>query len=189
MAGNDNTYQNTKVGFEQSPGSVATDTMFVDSDGYLRLAGTQYTGDVLQELVNQLQKNNATVIMIDSGTKLSGQGDGSDPPVLPSTYGIIFLSATATNMSARMFSVLSTGREVTLMTRFGSTQSIVVYLSGHTSGIAGAAVIGPTDSGLSSIQLRGSAASHAYVKLVSDGTSWRVVDYDANNNNVTLNPE
>lgn len=189
MAGNDNTYQNTKVGFEQSPGPNPTDTFFIDSDGYLRLSGTQYTGDVLQELVQQLQRNNATVVIIDSATVLSNQGDDSAPPILPSTYGNIYISAVATNMSARMFSAGSAGREVTIMTRFGSTQSIVVYLSGHTSGVAGAAVYGPTDSGLSSIQLRGSAASHAYIKLVSDGSAWRVVDHDANNGNITLNPE
>jgi hypothetical protein len=184
MAGNDDTYQNSKVGIEQG-----ADTLFVDSDGYFRLNGTQYSGDTLGELINQLQLNNATVKIMDSGTVLSGQGDGSAPPILPSTYGIIIFSAVATNMSARMFSAGSAGREVILMTRFGSTQSLVIYLSGHTSGIAGAAVQGVLDSGLSSIQLRGSAASHAVVKLVSDGSTWNVVGYEAANNNITLNAE
>jgi len=188
MARNDKTYPNSKVGFEQSPGSVATDTLFLDSDGYLRLNGTQYSGDTLDELLSQLQANNATVVMIDSATLLSDQGDGSDVPILPSGYGIIFISATTDNMSARMYSAGSAGREVIIMTRFGSTQSIVIYCSGHTSGIVGAGVLGPLDSGLSSIQLRGSAASHAYVKLVSDGSAWRVVQ-DNVNANVTMAPE
>lgn len=187
MAGTDGTYQNAKVGFYQ--GTPTPDTIFLDSDGYLECNGTSYSGDTLNELLGQIQKNNATVIIIDSATVLSGQGDGSDPPILPSTYGFIFFSATATNMSARMFSAGSAGREVHLITRFGSTQSIVIYLSGHTSGIAGAAVEGPTDSGLSSIQLRGSTASHASLRLVSDGSAWRVVGYEATNNNITLNPE
>lgn len=189
MAGNDNTYVNTKVGFEQSPGGVASDTLFVDSDGYLRLNGTQYSGDTLQELVNQLQLNNAVVVMIDSATVLSAQGDVSAPPILPSGYGYIFISAVATNMSARLYSAGSAGRRLTIITRFGSTQSTVIYCSGHTSGIAGAAVLGPLDSGVSSIQMRGSAASHAVINLVSDGSSWRIVDHIAANANVTINPE
>ena len=65
MAGNDNTYPNTKVGFEQGNSAGVADTLFVDSDGYLRLNGTQYSGDTLQELIAQLQKNNAAVVMID----------------------------------------------------------------------------------------------------------------------------
>lgn len=184
MAGPDGTYSNSKVGFERDAVSL-----FIDEDGYFRLAGTQYTGATLNELIGQLQKNNATVIMMHSATVLSDQGDVSAPPILPSTYGIIIFSATATNMSARMFSAGSAGREVILMTRFASVQSILIYLSGHASGIAGAAVQGALDSGLSSIQMRGSAGSHAIVKMVSDGSTWNIVDYDANNSNITLNAE
>jgi hypothetical protein len=184
MAGPDNKYPNSKVGFTQN-----ADKIFIDSDGYFDLAGTEYTGDTLNELLGQLQKNNAVVVIADSGTKLSAQGDATDPPILPSTYGVIIFSATATNMSARMFSAGSAGRKLIFQTRFGSTQSLVIYLSGHTSGIAGAAVRGVLDSGLSSIQLRGSAASHATLMLISDGSTWSVVGYEAANNNITLNAE
>ena len=180
MAGPDNKYPNSKVGMLQD-----ADKFFMDEDGYFNIAGNDYSGGKLDQIV----KGGNTVKIMHSGTVLSDQGDGSSPPLLPSTYGIIIFSATATNMSARLFSALSAGRELTLMTRFGSTQSLVIYCSGHASGVAGAAVQGITDSGLSSIQLRGSAASHAYIKLVSDGSTWNVVEYSANNSNITLNAE
>jgi hypothetical protein len=180
MAGPDNTYPNSKVGLEQG-----ADSFFVDADGFLRVNGTQHRGD----FINGVLVGNKTVVIMDSGTVLSDQGDSVDPPIIPSTYGIIIFSAVATNMSARMFSAGIAGREITLMTRFGSTQSMVIYLSGHASGIAGAAVQGALDSGLSSIQLRGSAASHAVIRMVDDGTTWNVIGYDANNSNVTLNAE
>jgi len=184
MAGNDNTYPNSKVGLEQGAGS--NDTLFLDSDGYLRLNGTQYSGDTLDELLSLLQKQNAAVVMMESATVLSDQGDGSDPPILPSTYGFIYISgANVNNMSARMFSAGSAGRQLIIATRYGQGQSIIIACSGNADEIAGAVVIGPLGSSLSSFQLRGSAASQAYIKLVSDGSAWRVIE-ETVNANVTM---
>ena len=84
MAGPDGTYPNSKVGLERDAESI-----FIDPDGYFRVNGNQYSGESLDVLF----KNNATVIMMDSGTALSAQGVAVYPPILPSTYGIIIFSA------------------------------------------------------------------------------------------------
>ena len=109
---------------------------------------------------------------------LSAMG-GSDPPVLPSMQGfIVFSIADAqSNASARLCSA-HMGEELVIMMR-GDCEagSIVLYASGNAAGLSGVGLIGQSEDALSRIHLHASAASRAFIRLVSpeDGV-WAVVD-------------
>lgn len=181
MAGRDGKYPNAKVGFEQG-----AERLFVDSDGYFNFYSKDVSGAALR---NVIYTRTQGTIMINSAGVLSDQGDGTAPPILPSLQRVIVFSFTdaASNASARLCSGF-VGQELTLMTRGGgSTGSIVIYCSGHASGISGVVVVGLLSGELSSITMRNSAASTGMVKLVctTDGT-WAVVDFIGTN--ITLRP-
>ncbi|MCK5600428.1 hypothetical protein KAR91_01060, partial [Candidatus Pacearchaeota archaeon] len=123
-----------------------------------------------------------------ASTTLSLLG-GSAPTILYSEYGTIWLSCTGTmtNGSARIPSAVA-GK--TLYIRFtmaglGSLCSVLIYASGHLSGLSGARIIASTGSDLSSISIQQSAASQGFVKLYGvDDNVWAIED----NNLLTEQP-
>jgi hypothetical protein len=177
MAEISDTYQE-KVGMERGG-----DRFYMKSDGEFKFYDTDFTGAQMKGVVNSpLNKT----IVINSAGVLSANG-GSAPPVLPSNHGLIILSIAdaASNASARLASGKA-GEVLTIITRGGgSAGSVLILVSGATSGISGVAVNGLMSGALSSIILHNSAASQAYIKLqcITDGT-WEVVDI--NYLNVTL---
>lgn len=170
MAEQSNTYI-TKVGVDQG-----AETIFVREDGNMKFYDTDFTG---QQLKNFINANLTNTIIINSAGVLSAAADGTSPPILPSQHGYIFLSLAdaASNASAR----LGSGKEGEVLViqgrGGGSVASVIVFCSGHTSGISGVTVIGTLSGGLSSFKLDFSSNSYPMIKLLctADG-SWAVID-------------
>lgn len=177
MAEISSTYQE-KVGMEQGG-----DRFYMKEDGEMKFFDTDFTGGQLKGFANPAFTK---TIIINSAGVLSANG-GSAPPVLPSNGGLIILSIAdaASNASARLASG-KVGEVLTIITRGGgSAGSVLILVSGATSGISGVAVNGLMSGALSSIIIHNSAASQAYIKLqCMDAGTWEVVDI--NYLNVTL---
>lgn len=180
MSEADATYQ-TKVGKLRDG-----EGFFCREDGFHKFWDENFLGTMLRALARSNKVVTITNLSTAS-TTLSDYG-GSSPPVLPSEYGTIIVEATdtGTNLSARLPSALS-GAFMEILLRGGSVASLIIYCSGHTSGITGAAVVGLHHSGtasqLSSISLRQSAGSFARVTLRGTGSgTWAVIEADTVNN-------
>jgi len=153
-----------------------------DVNGILSFYGEDFTGDELTAIGRKTQA--VCITNLSTGSTVLSDYGGTSPPILPSTYGTIWLSVTGTmtNGSARMFSA-KVGQHlfINMPLLGGSTASVIIYCSGNASGLAGAIVFGSTGSHCSSISLRQSAASGCWVHLygVSDGTTagWAVLEY------------
>lgn len=172
MSLQDATYQNSKVGMTQD-----ADTVFVKSDGYFQTADVRTLGSKLKADIYATGRN---VVIANSAGVMSTQVAGeSAAPVLPSYYGVIFLSFAdaASNASARLPSAVP-GMFLTLRGRgAGSAYSIIIYGAGATSGIASADLIGSISGALSSIKMHGSAGSQPLLILYgTDDGKWAVMD-------------
>ena len=180
MSENDRTYQ-PKVGIKQG-----ADTLYCRDDGYFEWGNEPFIGRMLKALG---RSNKVTTITnYSTGATVLSDAGGSSPPVLPSGYGTIRIEASdgGTNLSARLHSANS-GEVLDIVLFGGSVASIIIYFSGHTSGISGVNVVGlehsATASALSSISMRQSAASFARIKLKAlDSGSWAVVEIDSVDN-------
>jgi hypothetical protein len=180
MAETSSNYQ-TKIGIEKE-----AERFFMREDGYFNFFDEEFPGGILRSLAQQTKVYTITNYST-AGTTLSDHG-GSAPPVLPSGYGTIRIEASdaGTNLSARLASAYS-GQELNLVLMAGSVASVIIYCSGHASGISGVNVIGlhhsAGASALSSISMRQSAGSFARVKLRAlDSGDWAVVEIDSVDN-------
>jgi len=152
--------------------------MDIGEAGVLSFYDEEFTGDQLQG-IGRNTAGAITITNLSTGSTVLSDYGGSSPPVLPSTYGVIYFScsSTMTNGSARLFS----GKAGQILhIRFqvlgeGSTCSVIIGASGN-NGFEGVRILGSTGSDCSSITLNTSAASWGWVDLrcVEDGI-WSIV--------------
>lgn len=180
MSETDSTYQ-ADVGIEQG----AT-TMYVKQGGIMKWYDEEFVGSMLRALGRSNQVT--TITNYSTGATVLSDTGGSSPPVLPSGFGTIRIEASdgGTNLSARLHSANS-GEVLDIVLMGGSVASIIIYFSGHASGISGVNVIGlhhsAGASALSSISMRQSAGSFARVKLKAlDSGSWAIAEIDSVDN-------
>ncbi len=154
----------------------------IGSAGVMSFYDEDYTGTELQGIA-RAGHGAYTFTNLSTGSTVLSDFGGSSPPVIPSTYGCIFLSvsSTMTNGSARLFSAKA-GQ--LLHIRFtvlgaGSTASVLLYCSGNAGGLSGVRVLGSTGSDCSSLSIRQSAASWGWISLIgiADGI-WAVAGGD-----------
>ena len=162
------------------------DRFFQREDGYFNFWNEDFLGTVMRSLAQRTKVYHITNYST-AATTLSDHG-GSAPPVLPSGYGMIRIEASdgGTNLSARLASGQS-GQVLDIILFAGSAASVLIYFSGHASGISGVNVIGlhhsAGASALSSISMRQAAGSFARVQLRAlDSGDWAVVEIDTVNN-------
>ncbi len=161
---NKNEYPNSEVGKARDG-----DRFFMKESGYFNIKDNDYTAAQFEGMAYNT-RGAVTLTNLSTGSTVLSDLGGSSPPILYSDYRVIYLSCTGTmtNGSARLPSAHA-GQ--LLQIRFtpaagGSTASVLIYLSGHTSGVSGVGGLASTGSGLSSISIRQSAASFAWVELV-----------------------
>lgn len=173
----DATYNNQKVYRKQGG-----DEMVVEADGIFSFLDESFTGTLLRSLARRTKQ--VTITNQSTGSTVLSDFGGSSPPVLPSEYGLVIISATATmtNGSARLYSAkLGDELIITFASETASVQSLIIYASGHASGIAGAHLRGSALTPVSSINMHASSNSMPILILraIEDGV-WAIIHTDGN---------
>ena len=146
--------------------------------GVLSFYDEDYTGDQLRG-IGRTAGGALTITNLSTGSTVLSDYGGSSPPILPSTYGCIYLSATSTltNGSARLFSGKAGQILHVRFTIAGGTNSGTLILGASgANGLAGVRILGSTGSDCSSITIQTSAASYGWVdlKCIEDGV-WSII--------------
>ncbi len=198
----DNTYQ-TKVYHRAAEGDGTTvsgytiamsGALVVESGGMIKCTdsatfsclsdfnfGVREDFTTAQIMKNYLIGRNTWSVLILSGTTLSaGAVADSQPPILPSRIGYFFVSMVKGENNHQMSCRLARGykgEELVIQFR-GTQQSTVLDIHFSDSAIASPIVYGMSDEGtLQEIQLQGSLASMAFLRLVAvSDTEWAVVN-------------
>lgn len=163
MSKNNNTYQNTKIGFRQSNGPNQTDTLFADDDAIFEFYdGSNAHNASGKDMFAQNYVPAQVQVIADSAGVLSVVN-------LPISVGVIIFSTAQSNASAWLTSGPVQGQVLEMFVRgTESTGSVFISMSGVT-------MVGTNVMDLSSISLHASTNSMGYVKLIctTDG-QWSI---------------
>lgn len=177
------TYNNQKIFLKQGAAELVGSSggaMTLDDAFNFYFGSLQVDGENMKAALRATQ--NFTFTNLSTGSTVLSDAGGSAAPVIPSDYGVVFFSCTATmtNGSARLHSGLAGQKLHMRFTPIAAGASLIIQAS--NGGLAGVKLYGSNGIELSSIALRQSAASWGWVELlcVKDG-SWAVIASDANN--------
>lgn len=166
MAGPGGSYQ-PKVGIIHG-----ADVFFVDDNGYMQFAGTNFTGLQLYEALQKSTLENTAKVTIGQGAT-STVLSVVNIPARTAKYIIISMTSTCTQASMWLTSVPAIGRELYIWIARGSCASGSVAIS-----TSGCSIVGlHTKSDISVFHLRNSTTSTGRVRLVATGaTEWSVIE-------------
>lgn len=165
MAGRDGRYPNSKVGFEQNNNNSANDRLFIDTDGYFNVDGTDVTGEQLRNRVSDYMKYS-----IVTGAAISTSLATKN---LLSTVTTIIISMTSNITSGSFWlNSVTAGRELLVKMWHKSCASGQVEFS-----TSGCSLVNRSGSAISGFILKASAGSNTYVRLKCfTDNEWCVID-------------